>query len=110
MKLINYEEHPADNRYYVFRFFDEDIANEFAELLASRNVTFERDSEGVEQDITVYFGIHKDHFKDALWCNNMIHAKYRKPFIPSAVGRWALLLFVALMITLAFIGFFKAQG
>lgn len=110
MKLINYDEHPGDNRYYVFRFRDEHRATEFDELLTGRNVTFERDSQEDAGEIEYLFGIHKDYFKDALWCNNMIHARHRKPFIPSRFGRWALLLFVAGVIALAIIGYLKSQG
>lgn len=108
MRLTNYYEHPGDNRYYVFEFPTDDYANEFEALLVSRKVAFERHFDA-EASRNVLFGIHRDFFKDALWCNNILYAKHRKPFISNSVFRWFVLLFTAGLITLAIVGYLKTR-
>ena len=106
MRLTNYYEHPGDNRYYVFEFSTDDLANEFEALLVSRSVVFERHFDG-EDSQNVLFGIHRDRLRDAMWCNNMVYAKHRKPFISNTFFRWFVLLFTTALVALAVMGYLK---
>lgn len=109
MRLTNYYEHPADNRYWVFRFTDAMYASEFEALLLEREVIFEKFSEGEGDDLEVLYGIERRFFKDAMWSNHMVYARHRKPFIPNAAFKWFMLLFTASAIALAIIGYLKSS-
>lgn len=106
MRLTNYYEHRADNRYYVFEFFLAEHADEFQQLLEEKSLTFERFFDAGDTN-KHYFGVEKAKLREAMWCNNMVHARHRKPFIPSAFFRWTLLLFTAGMIALAILGYLQ---
>jgi hypothetical protein len=108
MRLTNYYEHAGDNRYYVFEFSSDELANEFETLLSARNVVFERHFDA-EESRNVLFGIHRDRLRDAMWCNNMVYAKHRKPFISNTFFRWFVLLFTVALIALAVVGYFKSH-
>jgi hypothetical protein len=108
MRLTNYYEHPGDNRYYVFEFPTDEIADEFENYLRQRAVAFERHFDADESP-NILFGVKRDFLRDAMWCNNMVYAAHRQPFITNVFFRWALLVITATFIALAFIGYFKSQ-
>lgn len=92
----------------VYEYYLEDHADEFQGMLEEKGIVFERFREE-DEDAPFLFGIEKSYLKDATWCNNMMHAKYRKPMIPNGFLRWSLLLITALAISLALIGYLKAK-
>lgn len=108
MRLTNYYEHPGDNRYYVFEFANDELANEFEQHLNTREVGFERHFDA-EESRNILFGVKRDHLRDAMWCNNMVYARHRERFIPNGFLRWFLLLVTAGFIGLAIIGYFKTR-
>jgi hypothetical protein len=108
MRLTNYYEHPGDNRYYVFEFTTEELADEFEAYLNQRSVRFERHFDA-EESRNILFGVSRDLLRDAMWCNNMVYAKHRQPFISNRFFRWFILLATAGFIALALIGYFKTR-
>lgn len=111
LNLTNYFDHPGDNRYTVFRFVEEEHANHFEELLIEQNIDFERHTELDDSgDIQILFGISKRYYKDAVRCNFITHAAYRKPFIGNHWLKLLLLGFTLLLILLAIVGYLKQAG
>lgn len=108
MRFTNYFDHPADNRYTVYQYHLTEHADYFEELLRDRDVPFERFLDTESGDPKILFGIKKTFYSEAMYCNNMCHAKYRKPFIPVKWLRYALLIFVFGMIGLAIWGFIRS--
>lgn len=105
MRLTNYYEHPGDNRYYVFRYDVDGFADEFETLLKEQAVEYERYHDTESEPPSILFGVHRSFLKQAMWCNNIVYGRHRKPFIPNAFFRWALIVVTAAMIALAVVGY-----
>ena len=73
MRWTNYFLHPADNRYYVFTFREEEHAERFELSLKEDEIPFERNENE--------FSVPRTHFNEALRHNHLLHADVRKPFI-----------------------------
>ena len=58
MRWTNYFLHPADNRYYVFTFREEEHADSFELSLKKDGVPYERSEKE--------FGVPRTHFNEAL--------------------------------------------
>ena len=100
MRWTNYFIHPGDNRYYVFTFRDEAHANEFQRMLVEGKVEFEPHQEDGQR----MFGVHRNHFQQALHCNHLVHARHRSKFIPIAGLRYALIIGTAAVLAIAIAG------
>lgn len=100
MRWTNYFIHPGDNRYYVFTFREETHAAEYEAMLNAANIPFEPH----EEDDQFLFGIARTHFREALRCNHLVHAKYRTKFIPVKGLRYAMLIVTAAVLLLAIAG------
>ncbi len=107
--LINYVKHPSNDDYVVFRFPDIDRAKSFEEALKKNNIAYEKDQEELKTRIIYLFAIHKNHFKKAEKINYLVEAKHKKPLIPFKIFRYGLMLFSAIVLTLAIIGYCKQQ-
>ena len=107
--LVNYVKHPNNPDYVVFRFGDQQRADDFQKLLEEGSIWFERDEEQSKQRTYHLFGIHKRDFKKVERLNYTVEAANRKPFIPFKGFRYFLILFSAIVMTLAMIGYCKAQ-
>ncbi len=102
--LTNYEDHPTNEAYTVFKFFREDEAKHFTDLLNKNKVKFESDKE-VMTDKTVYlFGIRKSDLKRVLRLNNLTVGTHREPFVKNQFARWAIVIIGGAIITMAIIG------
>lgn len=93
----------------VYEFYLDAHADEFQSMLEEKKIVFERFKDDDQADAPTLFGIEKTYLKEATWCNNMIHSKYRKPMIPNAIMRWGLLVITAVVITLAVVGYLKTK-
>ena len=100
MRWTNYFPHPGDNRYFVFTFLEESHAAEYESMLNAASVPFERH----EENNQFLFGVARTHFREALRCNHLVHAKYRTKFIPVQGLRYAMLILTAAAILLAIAG------
>jgi hypothetical protein len=109
MRLTNNYEHAGDNRFMVYEYYLEEHADEFEQMLQVEGIVFERFKEEEDDDAPHLFGIEKTYKKQATWCNNMMHAKYRNPMIPNVYLRWALLVITTVAITFAIVGYLKAK-
>jgi hypothetical protein len=105
--LTNYWDHPADNRYTVFRFFDEEHADHFESLLKADGIEYERHLDDEGEQAKYLFGISKQYQKRAIKANFLTHGVYRKPFIGNAWFKYTLLLITAMMILIAIVGYLK---
>lgn len=100
--LTNYRDHPVNSYYTVFEFRIEDQARYFEELLAERNIKYEKADRDPEDD-KHFFAVKNSDRKQALKANYLVSARYRKPFLPRVAG-WVLILIVLIVIAVAVIG------
>jgi len=121
--LVNYKDHPADNRYKVFNFNSIEEANYFEELLTEQTLWFEKDEEEVDSLSALYFSlIYKPDKKGVMYLfavnqrdfdkvqklNYLVTAKYRNFSIKNSFLRWVLVLFFLVVVTFAMIGYLKS--
>jgi len=108
--LVNYARHPENNEYVVYRFADEFRANSFETALKDKGIPYETDTHEKKQLTYYLFGVHKNYYKQTEKINYQVEGQHRKPFIPFAGFRWFLILGSGLVLTLASIGYCKAQN
>ena len=105
MRLTNWYTHPADNRYHVFEFRSTELADEYESELTKSGIPFERAPSEPEGDgVLERFGVHRTEFQAALRVNHLLHGRHRRPFIPHAGLRWAMLIITAAVLGLAIMG------
>lgn len=107
--LVNYTRHPSNPNYVVYRFADINRANGFEAALIEKGIDFEKDTLEKKQVTYYLFGIHKNDYKVTERLNFDVEAKYRKPFLPYAGFRYFMILFSAVVLFLAFMGYCKSQ-
>tara|TARA_R110002072_G_scaffold301400_2_gene481054 strand:+ start:14412 stop:14834 length:423 start_codon:yes stop_codon:yes gene_type:complete len=108
--LVNYVQHPSNPNYIVYRFADINRANSFEMELKNQKIWFERNSEQKRSKEYYLFGIHKRDYNKTEKINYLVEAKHKKPFIPTRFLRYFLLLFSAVVMLLAIIGYCKQQN
>lgn len=109
LDLTNYRDHPNDGAYKVFFFHQPERADMFESMLAEEGIFFER-SDADEDDHRILFAIKRIDLTRVEHINNLTAAEHKKPFIPSTFWRWALLIFFASTLLLAFIGWCVSNG
>ena len=105
--LVNYKNHPADNRYKIFAFYKDHEAELFAKTLDEFNLKYEKDTDTVKNETIYLFAIGQKDFHKAQRANFRVSAKFRKPIIKNSFLRYALLLFVLGAIIIATVGYVK---
>lgn len=105
LNLTNYEEHPTNNKYYVFNFRVIERANYFENLLIEHKIEFEKDQETTENGTLFLFGIHKKDLKQSIYLNNLTIGNFRKPFIADKFFRYFVLAVGLGAILLGVVGF-----
>ena len=108
MRLVNWYPHPADNRYQVFEFRSQELAEEFASDLEKEGIAAERGERQEDEETVALFGVHRDQFKAALRVNHLLHGRHRRPFIAHRGLRWAMLLITALAVGLGVMGWLQS--
>ncbi len=103
INLMNYYEHPGDNRYYVFEIRGVEKSMIFESYLDEFGVNFEKMVEE-EGDKTLY-GVLKLNFSKALKANNLTESQFRKPMIELPALRYGLVIFMFLVVGLAIAGY-----
>ncbi len=107
--FVNYTRHPSDPNYVVYRFMDANRAATFEAALVDKSIDFEKDTTE-KRAVTVYlFAIHKNDYKQTEQINFDVEAKHRKPFIPYAGFRYFMIIFSAIVLFLAFMGYCKSR-
>jgi len=105
VNLTNFYDHPGDNRFLVFKFFDEKVAEEFKSLLDEQAINYETDQSYNEaNNLALFVAVNKSDREKATKANYLAFGKYRKPMIPNKILRYGFLIVVFLMIALAIVG------
>lgn len=107
--LVNYIKHPDNPNYIVYRFADEERANAFEEELIAKKIWYEKGDEMKRTRKFILYGVHKNDFNTVQKINYMVEGRFKKPFIPFAVFRWALILFSISVVVLATLGYCEQQ-
>lgn len=101
--LTNFEEHPSEPGWIVFRFTTSALADEFALELARAGVKHERDTEGGPPFLV---GARTSQREAAVRINYLVLGRHRPPFIADRFLRMGILGLLALLIALAIAGAF----
>ena len=101
LNITNFDDHPEDPNWIVFRFGSADVRNEFTAELERIGIAFEQ-AQTTEPPHLV--GVKQRHRELAVKANYQVLGKHRSPFIANGVLRWILLLFVGLILLLAIMG------
>lgn len=99
--LTNYEEHPSEPEWLVFRFSSEEQARAFEEALREAGLRHERDTEGGPPYLVA---ARRADREQAVRFNYVVLGQHRAPFIPHRGLRWVVFGIVAAFIALAIAG------
>ncbi len=102
LRLTNFEDHPTDHRYMVFRFPTSQMAGEFMDGLTMKAIPFEADDSGGPPYL---IGVKKQFRERAVEVNYIVLGRHRQPFISDPVFRWFVFILVAAAIILAVVGY-----
>jgi len=102
LNITNYDDHPGDANWIVFRFPTEGMAGEFAQALDQAGIGHERDGDGGPPFLV---GVKQRHREQAVRLNYSVLGRHRETFIADGLLRWAVLGFVALIMLLALAGY-----
>lgn len=111
INLMNYYEHPGDNRYYIFEYRNVEKSMNFEALLEEYEIEYEKlvEDETEERIWMCKYAISKSRFKDALMANNLTESKYRNPMIGNKYARYGFVILMIFLMSLAFIGYIKSK-
>jgi hypothetical protein len=120
LNLVNYKDHPTDNRYKVFNFNSKAEADYFEDLLKEKRIWFEKDVEKVQDKtllnpsnpnlVDMYlFGVKQRDFEKVQKLNYLVSAKYRPPTFKNKFLRYTLLFFLIIVIVLASLSYMMNQ-
>ena len=124
MGLVNYKDHPKDNRYKVFNFNSIEEADYFEDLLKKDKIDFERAEEEVESLSTIHFtlkhevdkkgimylfAVPQNDLKKAFKANYLVTAKYREFSIKNSLLRYSLIIFFLAIVAFAAVGYIKSN-
>ncbi len=107
--LVNYVKHPSNKDYVVYRFADPQRAESFEKALNSAGIWFEKSTKEGKQRDYYLFGVHKTDYSKTEKINFSVEAQHKKPLIKIAFLRYFLLFFSLIALTLATVGYCKAQ-
>ena len=107
--LVNYVQHPENPNYIVFRFSDPTRARSFELTLQEQKIWFEKGEEEKRGKMVQLYGIHKSDYKKVTHINYMVEATHKKPLIPWKGLRYGVVIFMAILITLAAVGYCKQK-
>ncbi len=107
--FVNFVQHPSNANYVVFRFGDQNRANDFEAALRTAGIWYERDVEMKRTVEIVMFGIHKTDFNKVQKINFSVEGKHKKPIIPFKALRYGILVIGLGLLILATVGYCKAQ-
>jgi hypothetical protein len=100
LNLTNFDDHPSDPTWLVFRFGDDDMAREFREGLDAAGIPHEDDL-GAHPRLIAVKQRHRDA---AIRIDYQVLGRHRPPFIGDGRLRWGLLGLTALLVLLALVG------
>ncbi len=101
LNITNFDDHPQDPLWMVFRFQERRIAQDFIGALAEASIPFEEDPASGPPFLV---GVKQRYRHEAVRANYAVLGKYRTPFIADGVLRWGLIAFVVVLLVIAGIG------
>lgn len=107
-KLVNYKDHPKDERYKILNFNSEEEANYFENLLTEHKYWFEKDIEIHDTEPMYLFAVKNREFVKVQKLNFLVSAKFRSPMIKSKLGRYALVIFFMVILAFSLVGYFSS--
>lgn len=99
--LTNFDDHPTEPMWMVFRFADRDMGREFVEGLLAEGIPHEVHD---DDEAMRLIGVKQRHREAAIRINYVVLGRHREPFIGDGMLRWGLLGFTALLLLLAVLG------
>lgn len=99
--LTNYDDHPTEPGWLVFRFATPQQADAFEQGLRDAGIRHERDTEGGPPYLVAARQAQRE---PAVRINYRVLGRYRKPFLADPVLRWGVLGLLALLVALAVAG------
>ncbi len=106
LRVTNHQNHPTNKHYKVFFFYIEEQANYFEDLLNSKNIWFERDSEMNKGKRMFLFGIKMTNVREVDQLNYLAIGKFRKPIFENKYLRYGVVILGVLIMLLGVIGYF----
>lgn len=103
--ITNWQNHPSNRRYVVFKYHRIEQADYFEQLLIQEGFEYERHNEEERYLIAA----PKVAEKRLLYLNNLAIGKFRNKFIPNKGFRLFVLLISAVVLGLAFAGYFVSR-
>lgn len=101
LNLTNYDDHPEEPTWIVFRFAESHIAQEFIAELDREGLKHEHDQNGGPPFLV---GVKQHHREIAVRLNYLVLGRHRTPFMGDPVLRWSVFILVALAVALAVAG------
>lgn len=103
--LVNYVRHPNNPDYIVFRFADQERADDFEKTLKEREIWFERAKEERKQRTYHLFGIRNRDFNTVSQINYAVEGRNRRFLIDNKIIRWSLVVFGIVVLGFAIFGY-----
>ncbi len=104
LNLTNFDDHPTEPHWMVFRFGDRELADEFLEGLRSASIPYEADLEDAGPHLV---GVKQRHRESAIRINYTVLGRHRTPFVGDRTLRWGLLGLFLLLLALAVMGWWR---
>ncbi len=101
LNLTNFDDHPTEPTWMVFRFKDRNMEREFIEGLDAERISYELSE---EDGVMRLIGVKQRHRDAAIRINYAVLGRHREPFIADKAIRWAILGFALILVLLAFLG------
>lgn len=122
--LVNFKDHPSDNRYKIFNFNSIEEAEYFEKLLNEKSLWFEKNEEHLDSLATIHFSLNpeKDRsgtmylyatrqldFDKVQNANFLVNAKFRGFIIKNPVFRYGLVILFLCLLAFAIYGYIKVN-
>ncbi len=105
--ITNWQNHPSNRRYVVFKYHRIEQADYFEQLLIQEGFEYERHNE--EEQERYLIAAPKAAEKRLLYLNNLAIGKFRNKFIPNKAFRLLVLIISAVVLGLSFVGYFVSR-
>lgn len=101
LNLTNFDDHPTEPTWLVFRFGDRDMGREFVEGLEAAGIPYEANEDDESMRL---IGVKQRYRDAAVRINYAVLGRHREPFIGDGYIRWALIGFTLVLVVLALVG------
>ncbi|MCB9170833.1 MAG: hypothetical protein H6597_04020 [Flavobacteriales bacterium] len=100
-RITNFDDHPSDPNWVVFRFSGRAIADEFKAELEQAAIGFEQDT---GEEAPFLLAVKQRHREQAVRLNYLVLGRHRSPFMADPILRWSVIGLVGAAIILALLG------